>query len=225
MTVQPIAKELRFVTLEEALSLHESAIDAHGGSYGVRDQGLLESALAAPRQGFGGQYAYAFPHEMAAAYLFHLCKNHAFIDGNKRIAWVSAVFFMRVNGWSVLAGEAEAVDVVLRVATDQMDKPAVAAWLARVSKPRAFMELREFFSTLTYEALSTKRSQMLAGQPREFDASFHEALAAMPFLREWTVRMESARSRGDSDSVQLMAHELNFFLLLYRIAEDQGYEW
>ncbi|MFM9959251.1 MAG: type II toxin-antitoxin system death-on-curing family toxin [Phycisphaerales bacterium] len=225
MTVQPIAKEPRFITLEEALSLHESAIDAHGGSYGIRDQGLLESALAAPRQGFGGQYAYAFPHEMAAAYLFHLCKNHAFIDGNKRIAWVSAVFFMRVNGWSVLADEQEAIQVVLRVATDEMDKPAVASWLVRVARPRCSLELRTFFFALTFEEILRKRQELMAGSNDEFNASLDDAIKALPFLREWSKTIQSAHDRNDSGAVKTYANDLGLFLTLYRIAEDMGYEW
>jgi death-on-curing protein len=65
-------REPRFLTTDEVLTLHETAVDEHGGSYGVRERGLLESALAMPRQGFGGSYAHDYPFAMAAAHAFHI---------------------------------------------------------------------------------------------------------------------------------------------------------
>lgn len=225
MTVQPNTKEPRFITLEEALSLHESAIDAHGGSYGVRDQGLLESALAAPRQGFGGQYAYAFPHEMAAAYLFHLCKNHAFIDGNKRIAWVCAVFFMRLNGWNVVANEQEAIQVVLRVATDEMDKPAVAAWLMVQSRPKLALELRDFFRALTFDQVQAAchAVSQVSGEP--FDADFERLLRAMPCLGREGHAEHGAVLPVNPNEIRASIQKAVLLTAIFRIAEDQGYEW
>ena len=74
-----------FLTLDEILALHADQIDRYGGSLGVRDVGLLESALAAPAATFGGRYLHGSLHEMAAAHLFHLVQDHPFVDGNKRI--------------------------------------------------------------------------------------------------------------------------------------------
>lgn len=93
-----LSGEPRFLSTDEVLTLHETGIDAFGGSLGVRDAGLLDSALATPRQGFGGQFVHEFPFEMAAAYLFHLCANHPFIDGNKRVALAASITFFE-NEW------------------------------------------------------------------------------------------------------------------------------
>ncbi len=75
--------KVSFLTLEDALALHASRIARYGGSLGLRDLGLLESALAVPSATFGGQFLHGSLSEMAAAYLFHLVKNHPFVDGNK----------------------------------------------------------------------------------------------------------------------------------------------
>lgn len=229
MTGLPVAKEPRFITLEEALSLHESAIDAHGGSYGVRDQGLLESALAAPRQGFGGQYAYSFPHEMAAAYLFHLCKNHAFIDGNKRIAWVSAVFFMRVNGWNLLADEQEAIQLVLDVATDKTDKPGIADWINRNSRLLSSVQLREFFARLRLADAIRFGQGFSQGNDIERDATFQEAAAAVHMISELATAIRDVKSQPESDdqlrNKWFLIGSLATLLIVFRQAEDMGYEW
>jgi len=76
-----VNREPRFLSLEEALTLHETAVDEHGGPHGLRDRGLLESALATPRQAIEGQFVHEFPFGMAAAYIFHIVKNHPFVDG------------------------------------------------------------------------------------------------------------------------------------------------
>jgi death-on-curing protein len=88
-----LSGEPRFLSADEVLTLHETGIDAFGGSHGMRDAGLLDSALAIPRQGIGGEYVHEFPFGMAAAYLFHLCANHPFVDGNKRVALAACIAF------------------------------------------------------------------------------------------------------------------------------------
>ena len=87
-----------FLSLEEVIALHNLQLERFGGLGGIRDTGLLESALAMPQAGFGDQYAHADLFEMAAAYLFHLCKNHPFADGNKRVGFHSAYVFLKLNG-------------------------------------------------------------------------------------------------------------------------------
>jgi len=87
-----------FLTLAEVLHIQQREIEAHGGGPGVLNRGLLESAVAQPAAAFGGQFAHADLAEMAAAYLFHLAKNHCFVDGNKRVAALSAVVFLALNG-------------------------------------------------------------------------------------------------------------------------------
>src|SRR5207248_2376813 len=79
-------KDPRFLTLDEVLAIHSDQVRQYGGSGGIRDVGLLSSALAMPRASFGGQYLHPSLHEMAAACLFHLVQNHPFIDGNERIS-------------------------------------------------------------------------------------------------------------------------------------------
>src|SRR5205085_11954571 len=93
-----------------------------------RDEGLLESALAVPSAGFGGQYLHADLFEMAAAYLFHLAQNHPFFDGNKRVALVAAALFLRLNGWDLTADNDAAHDLTLSVASGGTDKATAAAF-------------------------------------------------------------------------------------------------
>ena len=111
-----------------ALALHESLIREFGGSGGVRDEGLLESALARPQN----QAAYGDPSlpEMAAAYAFGIARNHAFVDGNKRTALMAAYAFLRMNGMRLTAPEVEAVAVIRDLAAGEIDEPEVAAWIA-----------------------------------------------------------------------------------------------
>jgi len=86
-----------FLTLDEVLALHADQLERYGGAGGVRDLGLLESALAAPRATFGGQHLHATVPEMAAAYHFHLAQSHPFVDGNERVALAAAVAFLGLN--------------------------------------------------------------------------------------------------------------------------------
>ena len=90
--------EIDFLEVQDVLDLHEHQIVTYGGSLGVRDAGLLESAVQMPRAGFGGQYFHADVFEMAAAYLFHVAANHPAVDGNKRAAAAAAHAFLFLNG-------------------------------------------------------------------------------------------------------------------------------
>lgn len=120
-----------FLSLEEVLSLHSDQIRRYGGSEGLRDAGLLSSALAAPRSTFGGEFLHPTLFDQAAAYLFHLAKNHPFIDGNKRVALAAALLFLWMNGVEVDADEDELTDLVLGVAEGRVTKPEVSAFLER----------------------------------------------------------------------------------------------
>jgi len=123
--------EIAFLTLEDILALHEELIQRYGGTPGLRDAGLLEAALAMPQAGFGSQYFHEFPHEMAAAYLFHLARNHAFIDGNKRISLACAILFLKINHVSYSITEEEAAELTLGTASGNMDKSAVTAFFQK----------------------------------------------------------------------------------------------
>lgn len=91
-------REFRHLDVEAVLAIHAEVLAAHGGSPGLRDRGLLESAVAAPQASFGGVPLIRDPVEIAAAYLFYLCRNHAFVDGNKRTALAAALVVLRENG-------------------------------------------------------------------------------------------------------------------------------
>ena len=123
--------EIEFLTLEDVLALHDELIQRYGGSPGLRDAGLLEAALAMPQAGFGSQYFHNFPHEMAAAYLFHFVRNHAFIDGNKRVALGCAILFFKINRVPYSITEEEAVELTVETASGNMDKGAVTAFFRK----------------------------------------------------------------------------------------------
>jgi len=124
-----------FLTLDEALAIHAHQIARYGGSLGVRDRGLLESALAMPAATFAGEYLHPSLHEQASAYLFHLVKNHPFVDGNKRVGLASCRAFLRLNGVRVHAGDDDLVDIVMGVAEGRRSKADVAVFLRECSKP------------------------------------------------------------------------------------------
>ncbi len=118
--------EIEFLTLDEVFAIHADQIKRYGGSAGIRDRGLLESALAMPQAQFGGVYLHTDIFLMAAAYLFHLAQNHAFIDGNKRVAAVTALLFLSLNGIELTATEEEFEELVWRVARGEIGKTGIA---------------------------------------------------------------------------------------------------
>lgn len=121
----------KFLTLSQVISLHQMQIDQFGGSPGVKDEGLLLSALGQPESGFGDEYFHKDLYEMAAAYLFHLVKNHAFNDGNKRIAALTAAVFLQVNGLMVTADENEFEKLVLDAAQSLALKEQIAEFFRK----------------------------------------------------------------------------------------------
>lgn len=88
---------LRYLTVEAVLAIHEQVLAAHGGAAGIRNHALLESAVAAPQASFGGEPMFDDPLDIAAAYLFYLCRNHPFVDGNKRVALAACLVFLQLN--------------------------------------------------------------------------------------------------------------------------------
>lgn len=116
----------KFLTFEQVLTLHKLQIEQFGGSHGVKDEGLLLSALAQPEAGFGEEFLHQDLHEMAAAYLFHLVRNHAFNDGNKRIAALAASVFLQVNELKVVADEDEFEKLVMDAAQSLVTKEQIA---------------------------------------------------------------------------------------------------
>ena len=117
---------IEFLRIEDVLYIHHDQIERYGGEHGVRDQGLLESAIAQPQASFGGQYLHRDLFEMAAAYLFHVVRNHPFTDGNKRTGAVAALVFLDWNSINVRPDEDRLVGITLEVATGQIGKSEVA---------------------------------------------------------------------------------------------------
>lgn len=118
-----------FLGVDDILDLHADQVALYGGEHGVRDLGLLESAVAQPQAMFGGKYLHQNVFEMAAAYLFHLVQNHPFLDGNKRTGAVAALVFLDFNGVEVDAAKGSLHDLTIAVATDQADKNQIAEYL------------------------------------------------------------------------------------------------
>lgn len=125
MTAEP-----RWIAQKALLLLHEESLAEFGGARGLRDEGLLESALARP------QNAYAYKPditiaELAASYAFGLAKNHAFVDGNKRAAFLSIGLFLAISGYRLQADQVDAIQTMLAFASGELKEDGLAAWIAR----------------------------------------------------------------------------------------------
>jgi death on curing protein len=121
-------KEPLWIEERDALAIHDRLLALHGGLIGLRDRGLLESALARPRQ----HYSYANSSdivEMAALYTAGLVRNHPFLDGNKRTGFLVGVLFLELHGYTFTASEADATQAVLELAARTLDEAGYAAWL------------------------------------------------------------------------------------------------
>lgn len=123
-----------FLSLTEVLEIHQDQVIRYGGTSGIRDTGLLTSALAMPSATFSGEFLHTDIYEMAAAYLFHLVKNHPFLDGNKRTGALAALVFLELNGWSFDAPEDIFAEMVLAVARGDLNKAGAAVFIRRWSK-------------------------------------------------------------------------------------------
>ncbi len=123
-----------FLKTKQVIELHDKLIQSFGGSFGLRDLGLLESAIEMPKQGFGDSYFHEFPFDMAAAYLFHISKNHAFVDGNKRTAFFSTEVFLEMNGFLITADEKILEEFVVDSAIGKLSKDEISKFLEKNSK-------------------------------------------------------------------------------------------
>jgi death-on-curing protein len=120
-----------FLTLDEVLGIHADQIRRYGGRPGLRDLGLLQSALAMPETTFEGEFLHGTVFEKAAAYLFHLTRNHPFVDGNKRTALMSAMVFLGLNGQRLEVEPGALYELVDGVAAGSADKAEVSVFLRR----------------------------------------------------------------------------------------------
>jgi death on curing protein len=124
-------RDITFLSVDDVLLLHADTIDIDGGSQGVRDHGLLDAAVAMPRQQFNGEYLHADIPAMAAAYMFHIAQNHPFVDGNKRTAILSALAFLTVNEIEGLPDPKDLESITLRVAAGELGKDALIKWIRK----------------------------------------------------------------------------------------------
>lgn len=118
-----------FLTLDDVLALHADQIRRYGGASGIRDVALLQSALGNVSATFEGAFLHETLFEMAAAYLFGICRNHPFVDGNKRTAVLAALVFLALNGVDIDADQDEFYDLVIGVTAGRVTRPAVAVFL------------------------------------------------------------------------------------------------
>jgi death on curing protein len=117
------------LTVDIVRAIHAEAIARFGGSDGVRDGALLESAVAAPQASFGGKSPYRDLAEVGAAYLYYLCRNHPFLDGNKRAALGSCIIFLRLNGVEPRPDGPEWEELVWAIAAGKLDREQATTWL------------------------------------------------------------------------------------------------
>ncbi len=127
--------EPTFLMLDEVIAIHRDQITRYGGSEGVRDWGLLQSAVAMPATGFGGRFLHTDLYEMAAAYLFHIVQNHPFVDGNKRVGAAAAYIFFALNDLRLTADEDAYAKLVLSVARGETPKSDVAEFFRAHTAP------------------------------------------------------------------------------------------
>ena len=127
---------MEYLTLNEVLLLHARLIQRTGGMRGIRDLGLIESALARPKATFEGTELYPDLWAKAAALIHSLAQNHPFVDGNKRTALTATGIFLELNGYRLSAGNDAAAAFMLSIAAGQVDVDEIAAWLKTHSQAR-----------------------------------------------------------------------------------------
>lgn len=126
--------EPEFLTVEDVLLIHDEQLEAYGGIHGIRDEGLLESAVMMPQASFGGELLHHGLFEMAAAYAFHIAENQPFLDGNKRTALVSALVFLDINGFEILDESMKLYDAMISIANKEIDKYDLAELLRNLAE-------------------------------------------------------------------------------------------
>ena len=119
----------KFLIISQVLNIHQRQIQRFGGTSGVRDEGLLDSALAQPQATFGGELLHPTIHEQATAYLYHLAMNHPFIDGNKRTAFAVMLTFLSLNGYTLNLSQEQAYNLVIQVVQKEISKEELSAFL------------------------------------------------------------------------------------------------
>lgn len=121
--------KVNFIIITQVLFIHDQMVKRFGGSFGIRDMGLIESAVARPQASFGGKYLYNSLFDKAAALLQSLLKNHAFVDGNKRTALTSAGVFLKINNLKLINNHQEEVEFAVSVDNGNLSVEEIAKWL------------------------------------------------------------------------------------------------
>jgi death-on-curing protein len=124
-----VTAEPKWISKKAILLLHEETLAEFGGARGLRDEGLLDSALARPQNADAYNSGSTFA-ELAASYGFGIAKNHAFVDGNKRAAFMSIGLFLTINGYRLAADQADAINTMFCVAIGHIDEAGLASWIA-----------------------------------------------------------------------------------------------
>jgi death-on-curing protein len=122
-----------FLDVEDVLLIHEEQLSRYGGAAGIRDAGLLESAVAVPRASAGGEFAHQDIFAMAAAYAFHIAQNQPFLDGNKRTGLLAALAFLDLNGVEIADPEGRLYDAMIAIAERKLDKPGMGHLLRELA--------------------------------------------------------------------------------------------
>lgn len=123
-----------YLSLDEVLAIHDSMIEEYGGSFGIRDIGLIESAIARPQSSFGGEDLYQTLFDKAAALFHSLMFNHAFVDGNKRTTMTVSARFLYINGYKLEVDNQEFVAFPLRVENNHLSLEEISYWLEQNTK-------------------------------------------------------------------------------------------
>jgi death on curing protein len=122
-----------FLDVEDVLLIHEEQLPRYGGSPGLRDRGLLESAVSMPRATAGGEFAHEDVFSMAAAYAFHIAQNQPFVDGNKRTGLLAALVFLDLNGVEIADPKGRLYDAMISMAERRLDKAGMARLLRELA--------------------------------------------------------------------------------------------
>ncbi len=127
-------KKVKFLKIDQVLFIHDQMVKRFGGSFGIRDLGLIESAVARPQATFGGEFLYATIFDKAAALLQSLLKNHPFVDGNKRTALTSAGLFLKINGYKLINSHQEEIEFAVEIDNGNLTVEQISKWLKEHSK-------------------------------------------------------------------------------------------
>jgi death-on-curing protein len=219
----------RFLSADDVRTLHAIAIENQGGDPSIRDRALLESAIAMPAQQFAGEYLHPDIPAMAAAYAFHICMNHPFIDGNKRAGTAAMIAFLSDNGWTFDATADEAEPPIVQLAAGSTDKPAFTAWLRGHVHEKPKMELRDFFNGVDPAQFTQRFHGLLPAHTQvgrdEFLQRAREAASAIPLLRDLERQQREAQDAGDVAGWERITMLAVGLLTLHALAEDMGYQW